>query len=188
MCCQLILQVKTYSERVVKQKTRSPVEYEAGKIILKEGTKKIGIVMKIYEIVKTEKEEGLFSSHDNDVVDWWTLTPPAEAKIVEMDGDEEYDILYAITYDTDEMSTEELMEIMYTELALDEVKKICAKDKWINSLYLNYLKNPLNNKKVKKKIQKAIESTNATSSTVSGGIMASLILMESLIFMANIFH
>lgn len=123
--------------------------------------------MKIYKIIKTIKHESIWSTTNEDVEKYWTINPPNDAEIVPIGGDEYYDKLYAITYDTNDMSTEKLMNIMFKKLSTKETKTMCDKDKWIKDLYMNYLKNPLNDENVKKAIKRAESSAGNASSMAS---------------------
>ena len=119
--------------------------------------------MELYKIYRVREENGFFGHYNHIMEKYWVLEPPEETTIVNI-GEEKIDNnKYAITYHTKDMNTKKLMKIMFSKLSVEEVKTICDNDKWIASLYLNYLKNPLNDKDFKKKIKETIDSADNAS-------------------------
>lgn len=94
--------------------------------------------MVIYNIKQTCR--GLFSNFDEE--DYWTLNPPENANIIRSDEIESrrYNILYAITYNLDEINPQKLLEIMHKELTKKEAEEICKNDEFVKEMYFNSLR------------------------------------------------
>lgn len=76
-------------------------------------------------------------------------------------GNEQYDTLYAVEYDIDnDFTTRELLDIMFNELPVSDCMEICKGEDDVKELYMNYLKNPLNDKEFKQKLKEAADSAS----------------------------
>jgi len=96
--------------------------------------------MKIYKMKITTKNEVFLLGSSDSVKTFWSITPKEGSEIVHSEKEcKYYNKLYAIEYDTEKMSLEDLLKVMYKELLVEEVKIICEADKKLEYFFATYL-------------------------------------------------
>ena len=148
--------------------------------------------MKIYRLMQTELYRDLFTEvriKNEESVQWAVTIPKdvvvvknieeakklAEAALEEAEATprkgryermcEACNRSYAVEYDTDELSMETLLELLYSKLSSQEVQFICEKEKWVAERFSDYLKNPFRNEEFKQEFEK-IRATNGTDQNI----------------------
>ena len=116
-------------------------------------------------ITTTEGERGFFFDEaDADKV-WWSLTPDKAAKIVKSEEEcELYDTLYAVEYDIDDMSMQDLLKILHRELSKKEVETVCKQEKWLGKRYSDFLQNPLKDEELLKELKEIERKADGANS------------------------
>lgn len=126
--------------------------------------------MIIYNILNTKNVAIVLTKEDADI-DYWTTNVPVDAEIVEKDENKYCNVLYAVKHDTKNMSTSDLMNIMFTKLSTEDVKLICDNDDWIKELFFSYLSNG----EVKEQIKRAMEEADSASCMASLSFLSNLL-------------
>lgn len=119
--------------------------------------------MIIYKISKTVEDGiGLFLSTKQKTTTYWTLEPPEDAEHVKSESECKYiNRVYAIEFDTEKLSIEDLMWLLTKKLNTSQVKTICEKDKWISDRLSEYLSGNTSREMQKKLEEQKSHAANA---------------------------
>lgn len=123
---------------------------DAGCMIYHDMNEERQVFMNIYKIFKKKKAKGIFGLEEN-VINYWTTKVPENAKIIKENYGIEYDVLYAICYDTNKMKIKKLLKIMLKKMPMEDVKHLLKTDDWLEKIFFIYLLGH-KSKKHKKKI------------------------------------
>lgn len=124
-------------------------------------------MVKLYKLMKTELSDfGLLKDVNVTDLEQWTAIVPEQAIITDNEKSckelsiaavekaqrelprkgryqklcEICDRVYAVEYDTDDFTTEQLLDLLYYRLSLKDIKFLCEKEAWFKEIYLESIK------------------------------------------------
>lgn len=131
--------------------------------------------MKIYKMLYSKKEEGFIGTYSKDST-YWALTPREDAEIVSNENEcKYYDKWYAIEKKLEDMSIDEILEVMHKKFSLDEVKQLMNQDEFLNKMFLCYLANPMCSSDFNKKIDELKKKVNDAEGMATLGFIRNIL-------------
>lgn len=131
--------------------------------------------MKIYKMSYSKKGEGFLGTYSKDST-YWALSPREGAEIVFNENDcKYYDKWYAIEKQLEEdMSVEEILEVMHKKLSLNEIKQLTEADDFLKKMFLCYLTNPMCSSDYNEKLEEIRKTVSDAEGMASYSIISNI--------------
>lgn len=128
--------------------------------------------MRIYKNIVI-RNFGLF---ENDEEIYWTTSLPEEAEIIKNENEMEYtNVIYSFEYDMmTDFCVKEIMEIMYNELSINQIKEIYKEETEIKELFNRYMVGKLKEDEIKKVSKEILNKTDTAKTLASVSLYHSL--------------
>ena len=116
---------------------------------------------------------GLF---ENDEEIYWTTSLPEEAEIIKNENEMEYtNVIYSFEYDMmTDFCVKEIMEIMYNELSINQIKEIYKEETEIKELFNRYMVGKLKEDEIQKVSKEILDKTDRAKTLASVSLYHSL--------------
>lgn len=119
--------------------------------------------MKIYEMLYMER-------HRSDKK-YWLLNAEEGSKIVRSRAECTcYKTLYAIERETENMSLKWLMDVMYKEMSVEEIKEICNNHEKLEQFFIAYL----SGERMREDLEEIKSAANSANDSASAALVHSL--------------